>query len=94
MLAFKQRAHPLSSSLLLVQAYKNYVRKLLTRVNTFTGVTYKDDPTIFALELANEPQCRDGYEVRLGITPGTIVRAWVAEMAAYIRSLDPNHMVS
>ncbi len=77
-----------------MQAYKNYVRKLLTRVNTITGVTYKEDPTIFALELANEPRCTDGYERSIGITPGTIIRAWVAEMAAYIRSLDPNHMVS
>ncbi len=90
---FTQQPVP-QNILLPVQAYKNYIQKLLTRVNTITGVTYKDDPTFFALELANEPHCNDGYEISLGITPGTIVRAWVAEMAAYIRSLDPNHMVS
>lgn len=66
----------------------------MTRKNTITGITYRDDPTIFALELANEPRCNDGYEVSVGLKPGTIIRAWVAEMAAYIRSLDPNHMVS
>lgn len=77
-----------------MQAYKNYVHKLLTRKNTITGVTYRDDPTFFALELANEPHCNDGYEISQGLQPGTIVRAWVAEMAAYIRSLDPNHMVT
>ncbi len=77
-----------------LQAYKYYAHKLLTRVNTITGVTYKDDPTFFALELANEPRCTDGYEASIGIKPGTIIGAWVAEMAAYIRSLDPNHMVS
>ncbi|KAE9457646.1 hypothetical protein C3L33_10441, partial [Rhododendron williamsianum] len=30
---------------------------LLTRVNSITGIAYKDDPTIFAWELINEPRC-------------------------------------
>ena len=27
------------------------------------------------------------------IAPGTLINSWVTENAAYIRSLDPNHMV-
>ena len=44
---------------LLVQAfsvYKGYLKKMATRVNTFTGIMYKDDPTIFAWDLLNEPR--------------------------------------
>lgn len=33
------------------QAYKNYVSMLLTRTNTYTGVQYKNDPTMFSFEL-------------------------------------------
>ena len=75
------------------QAYKNYIRKIVTRVNTITGVAYSNDPTVFAWELANEPHCNDGYEDRLGVPRASIVRTWVAEIAAYIKSLDSNHMV-
>lgn len=30
---------------------------VLDRVNSLTNITYKDDPTIFAWELMNEPRC-------------------------------------
>ncbi|KAL5068927.1 hypothetical protein RYX36_019814 [Vicia faba] len=36
--------------------YKNHVKTVLTRKNTINGILYKDDQTIFAWELMNEPQ--------------------------------------
>ena len=36
-------------------AFKDYVKAILTRRNSITGVLYKDDPTIMAWDLANEP---------------------------------------
>jgi len=33
------------------------VQTLLTRKNHLTGVEYRDDPTILAWELMNEPRC-------------------------------------
>ena len=29
-----------------VQLYKNHVKKVVTRVNTYNNITYRDDPTI------------------------------------------------
>ena len=38
------------------QLYRGFFTALLSRVNTVTGVAYRDDPTIFGWELINEPR--------------------------------------
>jgi mannan endo-1,4-beta-mannosidase len=60
--------------------YREHVRTLITRVNGCNGVAYRDDPTIFAWELANEPR----------LCP----ESWIDETAAFIKSLDANHLVT
>ncbi len=70
--------------------YKNYVNYALNRVNHYTEVAYRNDPTIFAWDLMNEPRYEgQGSESSSGVT----LRAWVDEMGAYIKGIDPNHMV-
>ena len=77
-----------------MQAYKSYVKMIVTRTNTKTNIKYSEDPTIFALELANEPHTTDNYEIKRGIAPGTIIKAWIKDMVAFIRTLDTSHMVN
>jgi mannan endo-1,4-beta-mannosidase len=84
-------------------AYKNYARTIISRVNTVTGVAYKDEPTILAWEVLNEPHTKDEYERKGGAVcrdtpggcvPGKLAYTWIAEMSAYIKTLDPKHLVS
>ncbi|KAK6932084.1 Glycoside hydrolase, family 5, partial [Dillenia turbinata] len=66
--------------------YKNHAKRVITRINTITGVAYKDDPTIMAWELMNEPRCQADPS-------GKTVNGWVQEMATYVKSIDSNHML-
>jgi len=65
--------------------YKAYVSMVLARVNTFNGRRYADDPTVLAWELANEPRSSD--------RSGEIVRAWISEMADFVKFIDRNHLL-
>src|SRR6185369_16553193 len=66
--------------------YRDHVLRLVTRRNTVTGILYRDDPNIFGWELMNEAQVITGrWEER---------RAWFEEMSAYLKSLDPNHLIA
>ena len=38
----------------IVQDFKDYIKNLITHVNPYTGLTYAEDPTIFAYETGNE----------------------------------------
>lgn len=77
-------------------AYKDWVAHLVNRVNTHTGVAYKDDPAIFAWELANEPRCRGGHDA-LPASPdcdtGALL-AWASEMSTFVKEQAPNHLVA
>jgi mannan endo-1,4-beta-mannosidase len=64
--------------------YREWVRHVLTRTNAITGVAYRDDPTIFAWELMNEPD----------IQPRGLLLDWVREMSAFVKSIDARHMVA
>jgi hypothetical protein len=72
-------------------SYKNYVNYALNRVNHYSGIAYKNEPTIFAWELMNEPRYQD--QTPNENSTGATLRAWVDEMGAYIKGIDPNHML-
>jgi mannan endo-1,4-beta-mannosidase len=58
--------------------YKAYIKAVVSRYGT--------SPAIFAWELANEPRC-NGCDV-------DVLTNWVSDSAAYVKSLDSEHMVT
>lgn len=67
--------------------FKVYLKTLLTRKNHLTGVEYRDDPTILAWELMNEPRCTTDLS-------GDTLQRWIEEMAAYVKSIDRKHLLT
>lgn len=66
--------------------YKNHIRTVLNRYNSFTRIHYKDDPTIMAWELMNEPRCTSDPS-------GRTIQAWIMEMASFVKAIDRNHLL-
>ncbi len=62
----------------IMSDFKETITYLLTRTNTYTGRQYLEDPAILAWETGNELDAPT---------------AWTAEIAAFIKGLDPNHLV-
>ncbi|KAH7651357.1 Mannan endo-1,4-beta-mannosidase protein, partial [Dioscorea alata] len=67
--------------------FKIYLKTVITRKNHLTGIKYRDDPTIFAWELMNEPRC-------ISDPTGDTLQKWIEEMAGYIKTVDKNHLVT
>jgi mannan endo-1,4-beta-mannosidase len=61
-------------------AYRAHIQTVIKRINTVNNRTYRDDPTIFSWQLANEPR---NYPAN-----------WIGDLGQYIKSLDSNHMVT
>lgn len=67
--------------------FYDYVRFILSRTNRYTGVRYVDDPAIMSWQIGNEPRAFSREAL-------PAFERWIAEAAAVIRGIDPNHLIS
>ncbi len=68
--------------------FLNFIKTLILRRNSITGINYCDDATILGWAPANEPQCL--YD------PGcqsNVLATWAHTIAAEIKKIDSNHLV-
>jgi len=66
-------------------AYFNHIKVIINRTNSISNIPYKTDPTIMSWQLANEPRA---------IISNWKYRKWIKKTAAFIKTLDTNHLVS
>ncbi len=67
--------------------FANHVRYIVTRTNRYSQIKYVDDPTIMSWQIGNEPRAFSNENKLLFID-------WLSDVAALIKSLDKNHMIS
>ncbi|KAG1669384.1 hypothetical protein FOA52_004035 [Chlamydomonas sp. UWO 241] len=72
------------------ELYKQHISAIVNRVNTFTGVAYRDDPAIMSWDVMNEPRCPGCMEA----AQQDNVHSWLSEMTAHTRAEDPNHLIT
>lgn len=76
-------------------AFKAHMAKLITRVNTVNGRKYSEDPALMSWMVAEEiVSTPSNYPQGFPNVTAAEVADWVQENAAYIKTLDPNHLVS
>ncbi|KAF2813288.1 glycoside hydrolase [Mytilinidion resinicola] len=74
------------TNLVIIADFKNYIKILLAHINPYTGLSYADDPTIFAYKTGNELGEPKFQAMNVPV-------AWTAEIASYIKKLAPMKFV-
>jgi mannan endo-1,4-beta-mannosidase len=69
----------------ILTSFLNYTTQVVSR--------YVNSPSVFSYELANDPRCNSSLPASPTCTTETIT-TWHATVAAHIRSIDPNHLIS
>jgi mannan endo-1,4-beta-mannosidase len=89
------RHHQFYTDPAVARGYKDWISHLVNRKNAINGTVYRDDPTIFGWELANEPRCTNSgqFDDRQGCSSDMLV-SWTDAMSTFIKSIDPHHLVS
>ncbi|KAG8527932.1 uncharacterized protein KY384_006848 [Bacidia gigantensis] len=65
----------------VIDAFKTYIRAVVTR--------YASSPAILAWELANEARCQES-----NCNKGQVLTDWADQISSFIKTLDPNHLVT
>lgn len=69
-----------------LSAFKEYIKETLTRTNTVNGKVYREDSTIMAWDLMNEPLLAQFSREE--------TRNYLEAAVSFTKSIDPHHLVT
>ncbi|KIJ17403.1 glycoside hydrolase family 5 protein [Paxillus involutus ATCC 200175] len=69
----------------ILNSFMNFTTQIVSR--------YVNSPAIFSWELANDARCNSTIAASPNCNTETVTQ-WHATMAAHVRSIDPNHLIS
>lgn len=69
------------------QMYKNAMKTIMTRRNTYNGRVYNEDPTILGWDLANEPR-------NPGDPSGNTLAYWIEEMSQFAKLISRGQLIT
>ena len=73
--------------------FRHFLDFIINRRNTVSGIFYKDDPAILAWQMGNEFPSYYGDRKLDSKVWIPRITDWQLEMAAYIKKIDPHHLV-
>lgn len=73
--------------------FKHFLSFILNRKNTANGILYKNDPAILGWQLGNEFGSYAGDRKLSYAEFIPLITKWSLEFAAFIKTIDPNHLI-
>ncbi|KAK2765501.1 hypothetical protein FQN54_008355 [Arachnomyces sp. PD_36] len=70
----------------IIGDFKSYIKKLITHVNPYTGLTYAEDPTVFAFETGNELSGPIFGDMDVPIE-------WTSDILNFVKDLAPHKLM-
>ncbi len=74
--------------------FRHFLNFIVNRTNTVTGIVYKNDPAILCWQLGNEFGSYPGDRGLKYDEWSPRIQSWSLEMAAYLKRIDPNHLIA
>jgi mannan endo-1,4-beta-mannosidase len=87
---YQKLAGEFYNSSIAQRIWRDHITFLTSRVNPYTGIAHKDDPTIMSWQLANEPRAADPTSAQAAQQ----YFQWLKDASQFVKAAAPRQLVS